>query len=136
LNIAEECLAQSYGIHFPQGLSEFTPLYFSYQTFYKAQYLLLSSHFICFSFLYCRKYLSIPILIINQDFIKMATDNNSVAAAAVPVMDFEAIRGSTGDERKGYLHQLDKAWSNQGAIYVINHSVGTDLVNEALEWVS
>ena len=59
-----------------------------------------------------------------------------VAAAEVPVMDFKAIHASTGIERRKYLRQLDEAWSHHGAIYVINHSIGTDVVDEAFAWVS
>ncbi|KAI0848843.1 hypothetical protein F5Y00DRAFT_262000, partial [Daldinia vernicosa] len=64
-------------------------------------------------------------MVINQKYVE---------PAAVPVMDFEAIRASTGDKRKEYLRQIDGALSHHGAIYVINHSIGTDVVDEALAW--
>jgi isopenicillin N synthase-like dioxygenase len=51
-------------------------------------------------------------------------------------MDFEAIHASVGEERKKYLRQLDEAWSHHGAIYIINHSIGTETLEEAFAWVS
>ena len=66
----------------------------------------------------------------------MTVVQKPVEPATVPVMDFKAIHASTGDERKKYLRQLDEGWSHHGAIYVINHSIGTDVVDEAFSWVS
>ncbi len=66
----------------------------------------------------------------------MAINKTSPEPANIPVMDFEAIHASTGTERKNYLSQLDEAFSHHGAIYVINHSIGTDVVDEAFAWVS
>ena len=66
----------------------------------------------------------------------MVINKTSVEPATIPVMDFKAIHASTGHERKNYLGQLDEAWSHYGAIYVINHSIGTDVVDEAFAWVS
>lgn len=51
-------------------------------------------------------------------------------------MDFKAIHASTGAERKKYLARLDEAWSKHGAVYVINHSIGTEVIDEAFAWVS
>jgi isopenicillin N synthase-like dioxygenase len=66
----------------------------------------------------------------------MTVYNTPVKPAAVPVMDFKVIHASTGDERKEFLRQLDEAWSHHGAIYVINHSIGTETLEEAFAWVS
>ncbi|KAL7929708.1 hypothetical protein V8C35DRAFT_284047 [Trichoderma chlorosporum] len=64
----------------------------------------------------------------------MTVQPASTKPANVPVMDFKAIRASTGEERKKYLRQLDEAWSHHGAIYVINHSIGTEVIDEAFAW--
>ncbi|KAH8810917.1 hypothetical protein F5884DRAFT_699449 [Xylogone sp. PMI_703] len=64
----------------------------------------------------------------------MAINKTSKELASIPVMDFKAIHISTGNERKNYLGQLDEAFSHHGAIYVINHSIGTDMVDEAFAW--
>jgi hypothetical protein len=88
------------------------------------------------SYLSYRRRISVSRFSFIHAIIKMATTKKLVDPAAVPVMDFKAIHASTGDERKNYLRQLDEAWSDHGAIYVINHSVGTDLVDEAFAWVS
>nr|AGN92201.1 LolO [Epichloe aotearoae] len=64
----------------------------------------------------------------------MTVTNKPVEPANVPVMDFEAIHASVGNERKKYLRQLDEAWSHHGAVYVINHSIGTETLEEAFAW--
>ena len=52
----------------------------------------------------------------------------------VPVFDFQVLHASTGDERKTILHRLDEAFTDHGLIFVLNHSVGADFVDEAFSW--
>ncbi|KAL8671656.1 MAG: hypothetical protein Q9168_003836 [Polycauliona sp. 1 TL-2023] len=66
----------------------------------------------------------------------MAVARKPVEPADVPVVDFKALHASTGDERKKYLRTLDEAWSHHGVVWVINHSIGAELVEEAIGWLA
>ncbi|KAJ5170830.1 Oxoglutarate/iron-dependent dioxygenase [Penicillium coprophilum] len=57
-----------------------------------------------------------------------------VEPAQVPVIDFQTLSAGTPQERKDALQQLDDAFQSVGLIYLSNHSIGQDLVEEAFSW--
>ncbi|KAJ5497803.1 Oxoglutarate/iron-dependent dioxygenase [Penicillium expansum] len=57
-----------------------------------------------------------------------------VEPADVPVIDLNALSSPSPAERGVALAQLDEAYRTYGAIWLVNHSIGVDLVEEALAW--
>lgn len=64
------------------------------------------------------------------------SDIKPVEPANIPTVDFKLLSQGTQDSRKAALKQLDDAFRTCGFIYLSNHSIGQDLVDEALSWVS
>lgn len=63
------------------------------------------------------------------------TRTQTVEAANVPVIDFKALSDSTPQSRKDALEKLDDAFQTYGFIYLANHSIGQETVDEAFSWV-
>jgi isopenicillin N synthase-like dioxygenase len=59
-----------------------------------------------------------------------------VEPANIPTVDFNLLSQGTLESRKVALKQLDDAFQTYGFIYLSNHSIGQDMVDEALSWVS
>ncbi len=58
-----------------------------------------------------------------------------VESANIPVVDFKLLSAGTPKERKNALKQLDEAFQTYGFIYLSNHSIGQEMVDEAMSWV-
>ena len=57
------------------------------------------------------------------------------AAADLPILDYSKLTGAS-DEKRLALRQLDEAFQTYGFMYLENHSVPQELIEEAFEWVS
>ena len=55
--------------------------------------------------------------------------------ANVPNVDFQALKGQ-GEARTLALKQLDRAFKTYGFVYISNHPISEQLVDEAFNWVS
>lgn len=54
----------------------------------------------------------------------------------IPVVDFGAAAKGTMEERGDIARQIDDAFRNVGFVYLKNHGVPKDTVEECFEWVS
>lgn len=55
-------------------------------------------------------------------------------AAALPIIDFSRWLQGSPDEKKKVAHELAEACRRVGFVYVINHGVPDDLLEEAFSW--
>ncbi|KAJ0419631.1 hypothetical protein BJY00DRAFT_324204 [Aspergillus carlsbadensis] len=58
-----------------------------------------------------------------------------VEPANIPVIDFKALSAGAPQERKDALDQLDQAFQTYGFIYLSNHGIGQEMVDEAMSWI-
>lgn len=54
----------------------------------------------------------------------------------IPVVDFAAFRSGTPNETKEIANSLYEAFRDVGFVYLKNHGVPQDVVDEAFTWVS
>lgn len=57
-----------------------------------------------------------------------------VEPANIPVVDFSLLTG-TQQERGKALQQLDDAFATYGFIYLSNHDIPQDMIDDAFSWV-
>ncbi|KAF1847419.1 Clavaminate synthase-like protein [Cucurbitaria berberidis CBS 394.84] len=63
----------------------------------------------------------------------MNSQSRTVEPAKIPVVDFEKLSGNP-EERKVSLQQMDDAFKSFGFIYLSNHTIRQELVDEAFTW--
>lgn len=77
-------------------------------------------------------------LTIRSTFINKKKDSDdrssSRMAAALPIIDFSRWLQGSPDEKKKVAHELAEACRRVGFVYVINHGVPDDLLEEAFSW--
>jgi isopenicillin N synthase-like dioxygenase len=56
--------------------------------------------------------------------------------AEIPVVDFAKAMNGTREERENIAQSLDDAFRNVGFVYLKNHGVPPEMVNECFDWVS
>jgi isopenicillin N synthase-like dioxygenase len=56
--------------------------------------------------------------------------------AEIPVVDFAKTMNGTREERENIAQSLDDAFRNVGFVYLKNHGVPPEMVNECFDWVS
>jgi isopenicillin N synthase-like dioxygenase len=54
----------------------------------------------------------------------------------IPVVDFSAFPHGSDEEKRQAALAIDDAFQNAGFVYLINHGVSSDKVEECFEWVS
>lgn len=57
-------------------------------------------------------------------------------ASHVPLVDFTTFRSGTPNQAKTISKQLYEAFRDVGFVYLKNHGVPQDVVDEAFSWVS
>jgi isopenicillin N synthase-like dioxygenase len=57
-----------------------------------------------------------------------------IEPANIPVVDFKKLSGNP-EERKVTLQQLDDAFKSFRFIYLSNHTIPQEIVDEAFSWV-
>jgi hypothetical protein len=62
----------------------------------------------------------------------MATANET---PPIPIVDFGAFLKGSKAEKEDVARQLDDAFRNVGFVYLKNHGVAKELVDECFEWV-
>jgi isopenicillin N synthase-like dioxygenase len=55
--------------------------------------------------------------------------------AKVPVVDYELLTSSDAVVRRAGVHQLDNALQTVGAVYIVNHGISQQVVDDAFGWV-
>ncbi len=55
----------------------------------------------------------------------------AVGSTAIPVVDFEAWSQGSTDERRRIAQQLTDACRRVGFVYIVNHGVPSDMLEEA-----
>lgn len=56
-------------------------------------------------------------------------------AAPIPIVDFGKFLYGSDEERKRIAGDIDDAFRNVGFVYLENHGVPKDKVDECFEWV-
>ena len=59
---------------------------------------------------------------------------SSQTPVELPIIDFAALDRSP-EERAAVLNQIDRNFQTHGMVYLKNHTVPEDLINEAFDWV-
>jgi isopenicillin N synthase-like dioxygenase len=54
----------------------------------------------------------------------------------IPVVDFSAFPHGSDEEKRRAALAIDNAFQNAGFVYLMNHGVSSDKVEECFEWVS
>jgi hypothetical protein len=54
----------------------------------------------------------------------------------IPVVDFSAFPHGSDEEKRQAALAIDDAFQNAGFVYLMNHGVSSDKVEECFEWVS
>jgi isopenicillin N synthase-like dioxygenase len=55
--------------------------------------------------------------------------------ADIPIVDFSNARNGTRDEKERVAKQIDDAFCQTGFVYLVNHGVARDVVEEGFAWV-
>jgi isopenicillin N synthase-like dioxygenase len=63
----------------------------------------------------------------------MASSNESTTS--IPVVDFGAFLNGSEEDKKLVARQLDDAFRDVGFVYLRNHGVRKEVVEECFEWV-
>jgi isopenicillin N synthase-like dioxygenase len=58
-----------------------------------------------------------------------------VEPANVPVVDFQSLISTDRPQRQLAVKQLDSALQEYGFVYITNHSIAQEKVDEAFKWV-
>lgn len=56
------------------------------------------------------------------------------AEETIPVVDFQAWARGSAQEKKSIAQNLTEACRQVGFVYIINHGIPTDLLEEAFDW--
>lgn len=56
------------------------------------------------------------------------------STASLPIIDFEKWQGGSAEERQNIATELATACRQVGFVYIINHGVQDDLLDEAFGW--
>jgi len=56
--------------------------------------------------------------------------------AEIPIIDFGAFLDGGKKEQERVAREIDEAFQNQGFVYLRNHGVKRELVEECFQWVS
>jgi isopenicillin N synthase-like dioxygenase len=54
----------------------------------------------------------------------------------IPIVDLGKFLNGTEAEKKEIAHQIDEAFRNIGFVYLKNHSVPANTVDECFQWAS
>lgn len=57
-------------------------------------------------------------------------------APAIPVIDFDPFLYGTSQDRLKVARQVDDAFCKHGFLYLANHGIPQEKVDEAFQWVS
>lgn len=66
----------------------------------------------------------------------MGSRDSGVGNTPVPIVDFGPFYTGDGDAKRAVAKQLDNALSTVGFVYLKNHGVPQERVDEAFAWVS
>jgi isopenicillin N synthase-like dioxygenase len=55
---------------------------------------------------------------------------------AIPIVDFSAFPHGSDEEKRRAALAIDDAFQHTGFVYLKNHGVSADKVDECFEWVS
>ena len=65
----------------------------------------------------------------------MTSSSSSEEPADIPVIDFDVLIHGGPAEREATLKQMDESFQSYGFIYLANHSIPQETVDEAFKWV-
>lgn len=65
--------------------------------------------------------------------IVMATESEQ---APIPIVDFGQFLNGSQEEKERVAREIDDAFRTSGFVYLRNHGVEKEVVEEAFEWVS
>lgn len=54
---------------------------------------------------------------------------------AIPIIDFSSFLNGSEQQRQEVAKQIDDAFQSGGFVYLLNHGVRDELVDECFEWV-
>lgn len=54
----------------------------------------------------------------------------------IPIVDFAKAVSGTKDDKEHIAREIDEAFHNVGFVYLKNHGVPREKVNECFDWVS
>ena len=60
----------------------------------------------------------------------------SVAEPSIPLIDFDRFLHGSADERRHVASSIDVAFQSDGFIYLRNHGIDGDTVDECFAWVN